>query len=170
MAEYLRKYLYKKYGNTMAVYRTIIIADMVQTIFMFIIFGGIFDIFEFIIIGSIILPLLSNFSTRFHCNNLNHCTFLTIIIFSCFGIFTKNVNTYYMNLLVCLLATRYYYNKSPLKVVKENKNEEWHKKTLYMVELSLVMLSLLLYNYNFLLYANCIIGGGKFVLVFAWRK
>lgn len=127
MAEYIRKKLYEKYGNTKAVYRTIVMADIIQTLSCLLIVGYFFNSYQFIIIGSAIMVILSSYSYHFHCKNLNNCTILTTLLFVVFNYISQNAELW-VSLMLCMLMFKDMYIKMPLKLVNKKKSEEWHKK------------------------------------------
>jgi signal transduction histidine kinase len=114
---------------------------------LFTLFGLLFDNIRFSILATVITTLIHNYTYTHHCHVLEHCVFLTQIIFIAFGMLSK-VSGVEISLFAAILAMRYIYKNSPIRIVHEEKSKEWHTYKAAKIMLILLFISLLLIRFG----------------------
>lgn len=121
---------------------------------LFILFGHLFKIYEFIIVGSIMTMFIQNYTYTHHCHKLEHCIILTQILFIIFGILSKTIPCEW-SFLFALFSIRNIYQKSPL-VVEENRNKKWYIKRIVNYILLFIVIDIICYYFNLTLVTSCL--------------
>jgi hypothetical protein len=121
---------------------------------LFILFGYLFKIYEFIIIGSIMTIFIQSYTYTHHCHKLEHCIILTQILFIIFGILSKIIPCEW-SFLFALFSIREIYQKSPL-IVEKNKTKEWYIKRIVNYMLLFIVIDIICYYFSFTLVSSCI--------------
>lgn len=142
----------------MKTYRILVALDVIQNITILLTVGCMFNIIWFIIIGSIMTIVLSNYSYHFHCNNLDNCSLMTSMLFLCFGLIS-NQAPYWVGLILFVVSIKTIYEKMPLKKVKEEKTEEWHNKRLLLCIVMFFILAMASYYFGLVFISSNIIWG-----------
>lgn len=150
MLEFIKSKVYNKYGNTIKSYYIISIADILQVGICLGLVAYFSDMWIFIVIGSIVMNILSNYSYHFHCKNLNYCTIITCLIFYIFGYISKQ-SPLWVAFLLCTFMIREMYIHMPLKIVNKHKSEEWHKKRFIFWVIAFLTMAIVLNHFNLVL-------------------
>lgn len=114
----------KAYYSTIALYLTIMFSTLILN-------GWIFNNWLMVIIGSLIINIIRNYSSGFHCHVLMKCIILTNILFIIFGYIAKQFtgNLWVVLFLLSLYSIKNIYMYAPIiKTDHINKTNLWHKK------------------------------------------
>lgn len=146
-----------KYEGSFGYYAQFILYYILQ-IMLFMLFGKMLNILNFIIVGSIVYNSITIFSYSFHCKNLDHCIIATQIIFSIFGIISKTAHIWVVFLL-CLYSCIDIYKKAPieLNVEHEGKDEDWHFKRVVLIMTIYMAISLITYYFGLEQLCKCVL-------------
>lgn len=110
------------YWATIGLYTSIMIATLVLN-------GLIFDNWYMIIIGTIVMNSIRNYSGGFHCSTLIRCVILTNALFIFFGFVASHTVDYYFRfILLGLLSIVWICYRTPvIETDYKDKSIKWHK-------------------------------------------
>lgn len=156
MLEWIKKKIYAIYGNTMKSYYIISIADFIQVGLCLLFIAYVFNLWYFVVIGSLIMYVLSNYSYHFHCKSLDNCTIITSILFYIFG-FIASQSPIWLAFLLCIFMIKEMYLKMPLKIIDKTKSEEWHNKRFLLCIIVFLIVSIILNYFNLILLCSSVL-------------
>lgn len=158
MIEKVRKYCDLKWEDSkidIGYYVAIFIYYFIQ-IFLFIIFGFLFNNWSFIIIGTVVSTIIHSYTYTHHCHVLENCIILTQIMMICFGYLSSTMD-YSWSLLITLISIRYIYISAPIKLSFENKDMEWHKYKAVIRLVLFLIISIILMRLGFIRFSKDIL-------------
>lgn len=130
MIEKFQDWLIPKVGSGKAYYATIVLYTSIMLIILGL-NGWLFDNWSMVIIASIIMNVIRNYTSGFHCHSLLNCIFLTNGLIILFGYISKQSvdNLWIVFLLGSLYIIKDIYLYAPLEDTDyKDKSILWHKK------------------------------------------
>jgi len=117
--------------------------------------GYFFNIIPYIIISTVIVNILVNFTYAFHQSN-GKCLYLTTMLLIIFGYLSKTIPLEW-SFLIGLFCMRDIYLRSPLKLTVKGKDEKWHRDRIMLILAICLFTSVIGLYFNLIWYTNCIL-------------
>lgn len=122
LQDHLTKYMHKDYS-----YLIICTIYLLSVYIPLLILGYIFDIIPFVIISSVVMNNIRNYSGGFHCTSNGRCLFISSILIIIFGYIAKQSIEYlWVAFFISVLSIKDLYEKAPFFVQDIELDKRWY--------------------------------------------